>query len=512
MSSGGGNSGKESRKKSAKQQEQRDALANSSCFSTRSTASWTSLWFTTAEARTGEDEEEVPSHIAHFSIDEIQKDTCCYSFGKYSESFLIRGINQTHRASDPLHQSSRDWLTSRLFFGRSSTISTTTTGDCKFVIKHIRPEFMHSGSQEEFEKAASYLANEASMLQTLRQHSGIATLLGTSIDSTEAYYTHGGRPDAFFIIHERVIESLEQRILKWKDKLARIKAFQVVGGIFSNSTRSEEQFMATRLGVAYEIADALAYMHRNSVAYRNFGMDKVGFNRSKKMQLIDLGDADKLLGLARVQEYGENQSSTATALQESLGLHRGKESSFRGSSSISSSQQIIAPCSMNASSYTAPEMMVSPGGDEGKFSEKSVSFSFTKLVSELLTLIVVGWHPSKKVTVAYINEFQRISSLLSKDLLQQLHQGISVNPHIRPTMERFVEAINLGIRAIAGKNKEQLQRSSSDHSFASSSRSSAPRRRVTWHDHGSLLRSSKSPASLPAGNLNTQDDPPPAGR
>ncbi len=366
---------------------------------------------------------DVRGHIALFHITEIQKGNRC-SNNKFTETFLIRKIKQTHLDNDPLIQHSRDWLSSHQLLRTKSKPK-----DCRFVLKHIRQEFMHS--HEEFEAAASYLANEASMIQMLR-HNGIAGLYGTSVERTESYYTNGGRHDAFFLIQDMMVETLEQRLGRWKGKSARMRVCQF-GGLLP-SGRSEGKFIATRLNVAYEVADALEYMHRHNVAYRNFGMDKIGFKSNNEVQLIELGDTNKL-------EH-ENQESMKEILFDISTLREAQPSpsSFpiQGSSMRSVSGQIF-------NDYAAPELLA---GDE-LITEKSVSFSFTKLLSEILTLIVVESEPSCKKASAYVKEFQRISTFLPKELLEQLRRGSSLHPGDRPSMQDFAEAIHMSIAVLS---------------------------------------------------------------
>lgn len=392
---------------------------------------------------------DVRGHVAHFNIDEILKGNL-HSSNRFTESFLIRGIKQTHIEKDPLVQYARDWLSGRL-------LRKSTTSEYRYVIKQIRHEFMHS--HIEFEAAASYLANEATVMQMLRHH-GIVGLYGTSVGNTEAYYINGGRHDAYFLIQDKIVETLEQRLDKWKGQSTRMKVYQI-GGLLKLS-HHERKFLSTRLNVAYDIADALEYMHRHNVTYRNFGMDKVGFNRKNETQLVDLGNAEKL-------EEPPQATTMHDILEGSTSLF--ETSSTRSftclneASSNTESSIIIGAggASLNKfNAYTAPEVIA----DEETISEKSVTFSFTMLLSEILTLIVMKATPSNKKTSAYIKEFQRISTLLPKELLEKMRRGASLTPKDRPCMQDFVDTLAFGRMSLVVGNKKDTRRSSSSSTSA----------------------------------------------
>jgi serine/threonine protein kinase len=184
-------------------------------------------------------------------------------------------------------------------------------------------------------------------------------------------------------------------------------------------TTADQRFYCKRLDVAHQIADALQYMHEQNIAYRSFGIDKVGFNLRNEVQLVDLGDAEHLVtGKSEKEPPNTSQSSFAP---ESL--------------------KLATDC---LTSYSAPEAI------EGlALTCKADSYSFSKLFSEILTLIVVRRDSSSRETQAYVSEFQRVARRLPRETLDLLERGANMDPRKRPTLRAFCETIDLA-RALVG--------------------------------------------------------------
>jgi serine/threonine protein kinase len=337
--------------------------------------------------------------VAFFDIEELVKGGF-HSYTIWTESYILRDIRRPHAddaisdtiVQDP-NQASRRAIMEHIYDAGVGY---------NFVVKHIQRHFMDN--HQDFEAAASNLEQEATIMQRLR-HQHIAQLRGIASSGVESYYRTGGRNfDAYFLILDKISESMESRIKRWKKKQTRRRLSQKLGGWWGNQSSmmsAEERFFCKRLDVAYTIADALAYMHERKIAYRNFGVDKVGFNNRNEVQLIELGDADVL---------EENKDA-------SNGLKRRPR---------------------RLTSYSAPETL-----DGFRLTSKADSYSYSKLFSEILTLILVGPNASPRDTQAYVYEFQKVARRLPRETLDLLENGASTNPIKRPTLRDYCETIDL---------------------------------------------------------------------
>jgi serine/threonine protein kinase len=78
--------------------------------------------------------------------------------------------------------------------------------------------------------------------------------------------------DCFFLILDRLYDTLEQRMEKWRETKKKSKGRL---GIGSNKEALEE-LMMDRLLVAYDLASAFSYLHENRLVYRDIKPDNIG--------------------------------------------------------------------------------------------------------------------------------------------------------------------------------------------------------------------------------------------
>ena len=378
--------------------------------------------------------------VVSFTADELVKGGL-HSSTSWTESYILRDIRlskneNTKRKTQPhrlhnrhLQQDARETLRDHIYDSELGY---------HYVIKHIQRQFMND--HLEFEVAASYLEQEATILQRL-DHQNISKLRGTAAGGVEAYFKAGGTHcDAYFLILDRIFESMEQRIKRWKRKHTRrnlslrFRGWLSVGGgdasRTSAMTKVEETFYCERLMVARQIADALDYMHQQKIAYRSFGMDKVGFSYRNEVQLIELGDA----------EFLEDKNPR-------------KELS--NTSRLLSSSQNNLPTKDCVTFCTSPEHV-----HGNPLTDKADSYSFSKVFSAILTLIVLGPNLTPRELQAYASEFQRVTRRLPRETLDLLERGTDRDPNKRPTLRAYCEGIDLAMSMVE-RRRRLLERSSS---------------------------------------------------
>jgi hypothetical protein len=79
----------------------------------------------------------------------------------------------------------------------------------------------------------------------------------------------------FFIIMDRLYDTLDVRIKQWKKRFTQNK-----GNCFGFGADKQQLYQLTveRLTVAYDLAAALAYMHANNLVYRDLKQQNIGFD------------------------------------------------------------------------------------------------------------------------------------------------------------------------------------------------------------------------------------------
>mmetsp|Transcript_31613 Transcript_31613/g.44888 ORF Transcript_31613/g.44888 Transcript_31613/m.44888 type:complete len:434 (-) Transcript_31613:147-1448(-) len=167
---------------------------------------------------------------------------------------------------------------------RSKIVETSrdkNRGRSPFVIKHIKEKFVDSPSK--FKSAGTDLAIEAHFLASLN-HKHILGIVGWTSGGLESVY-EDGRNDAFFLLMERLEESLESRIKMWARQMRRYKA-PFLQKINSNM---QEVMFAGRLKVGRDVASALTYLHSKGIIYRDLKPGNIGFGLDGEVKIFDFG-------------------------------------------------------------------------------------------------------------------------------------------------------------------------------------------------------------------------------
>jgi len=333
-----------------------------------------------------------------------------------------------------------------------SQAKSKTGGGC--VIKTIKPEKMMP--ERDFLVAAGDLEMEASLLSRLR-HPNIIELRGIACEGRSAYITTG-RHDGYFLILDRLKETLKDRIVSWKREMDRLTHPNMFVGIWSYDRimKRKQELLVERFMAALDIASALEYLHSQRIIYRDLKSANCGF----KFDLRGSSSQDECLlfdlGLARtLPEEGDMMNDTY--------VMSGKVGTTR---------------------YMAPEVFrCEPYG------LKADVFSFAHLLWEILSLEVPYAHFTRqdyKWRVVKRGCRPVIDSTWPNEIQQLLQEAWDADMDERPTMKRICVTLQVAIANVEGSEeypqKSQLHRSVSPHpteaSLSSgSNRSSPPQRR-----------------------------------
>jgi len=147
----------------------------------------------------------------------------------------------------------------------------------KYAIKCLKPELLESSTPKAFLEAATDLVVEARYLTRLN-HPNILKVRGIAKGWESAF--ENGEYDSFFILMDRLEETLSKRIRRWRH------------GEFP-----KENTLERKLHVALQIASALEYLHERRLVLRDIKPNNIGILKNKsneddsldRIQLFDFG-------------------------------------------------------------------------------------------------------------------------------------------------------------------------------------------------------------------------------
>jgi len=167
------------------------------------------------------------------------------------------------------------------------------TGEGRYVMKHLMHSLMTT--PKAFQMAAVDLAVEAHFLSLFR-HPHILKLRGVAGDGIEGY--RSGRHDGYFLIFDRLEETLEQRLDKWRhgDQVDEPLSALVQRIKHQKSGRHDHHCgdYSEPLKYASQIASALSYLHERDVMYRDLKPANCGIDSNGDIRLFDFGFAREL--------------------------------------------------------------------------------------------------------------------------------------------------------------------------------------------------------------------------
>lgn len=146
------------------------------------------------------------------------------------------------------------------------------------------------------------ISQEAKFLASI-SHPNIIKLRGMAAAGTSGFATMKER--GYFLLLDRLQCTLEHKIDHWRNFE---KALSLEG-------KKRKGFLAERLHVAFDVAAALSYLHKNNIIYRDLKPDNIGFDIRGDVKIFDFGLAKELdpsLRLHGCTEFYELSGNTGS--------------------------------------------------------------------------------------------------------------------------------------------------------------------------------------------------------
>lgn len=156
----------------------------------------------------------------------------------------------------------------------------------RYVLKNLNPKLAFN--PKKLVVGAKDLVMEAHFLSSL-QHENIIQLRGWS-SAGVAGFSETGRADGFFLVFDRLEETLSRRITTWRERSKDNKK----GTLMKNRASLRVQLFVERLQCAIDIASAVEYLHSKRVIYRDLKPANIGFDGEGVVKVFDFGLAVEL--------------------------------------------------------------------------------------------------------------------------------------------------------------------------------------------------------------------------
>jgi len=163
------------------------------------------------------------------------------------------------------------------------------SGDARYAIKELNKELVKD--YERFIRGTLDLAIETRVLSDINHPNIIKARALASVSPFE---------DGYFVMIDRLYDTLDSRIGKWAKRSNRLSGLG--SKIFDRDGKKKKGVWEERLVAAYDLSDALGYLHRKKIVYRDLKPNNIGFDIRNDVKLFDFGLAVEMLDSKKVMD------------------------------------------------------------------------------------------------------------------------------------------------------------------------------------------------------------------
>lgn len=168
----------------------------------------------------------------------------------------------------------------REFMAKNFLRKKNGRNDTRYAIKTLSDTLLND--PERFVAGVIDLAVETKFLAIIR-HPNIIKMRAVS---TSSEYSLG-----YFIVLDRLYDTLTDRMRAWKEQKSNLSGFSRVRDL---KGAKKKELWVERLMVGYELTGALKYLHDNNIVYRDLKPDNIGFDVRGDVKIFDFGLAKEI--------------------------------------------------------------------------------------------------------------------------------------------------------------------------------------------------------------------------
>ena len=210
-----------------------------------------------------------------FLFEEVEKGKVLGK-GGFGTVWEVKGFHvnesQSENPAEP-EITPRDDMESRKFI---SEHAMREVGGARYAVKMLSPEVIQNN--ELFLQGMYDMATETRILSSI-MHPNIVKLRaiaqGTWFDET------------YFIVMDRLCDTLETRLEKWSRKQKRLTG--IAGSIIDRKGKKKAKLYEKRIVAAFDLSSALAYLHKQLIIHRDIKPENIGFDIRGDIKIFDFG-------------------------------------------------------------------------------------------------------------------------------------------------------------------------------------------------------------------------------
>eukprot|EP00567_Pseudictyota_dubia_P013143 CAMPEP_0197438556 /NCGR_PEP_ID=MMETSP1175-20131217/5514_1 /TAXON_ID=1003142 /ORGANISM="Triceratium dubium, Strain CCMP147" /LENGTH=400 /DNA_ID=CAMNT_0042968307 /DNA_START=165 /DNA_END=1367 /DNA_ORIENTATION=+ len=162
-------------------------------------------------------------------------------------------------------------------------------GEARYAVKQVCADAKTDPAK--FIQALMDFSVETRFLSVL-QHPGIINM--RAISSGDPF------DKDYFIVLDRLYDTLEKKIAKWRHTHKGLSG--VRGKMLDPKGYKKRNLFHERLGVTYDLCDAIDYMHGKNIIYRDLKPENMGVDANDDIKLFDFGLAKELKSCDRLED------------------------------------------------------------------------------------------------------------------------------------------------------------------------------------------------------------------
>lgn len=244
----------------------------------------------------------------------------------------------------------------------------------------------------------------------------LAVLRHPNIIKMRAMATIDPYKENYFIVLDRLYDTLTDRLAAWKTSKKNTKGFYRVRDLKGDKKKA---LWIDRVLVAHDVCSALRYLHCNRIVYRDLKPDNIGFDVRGDVKLFDFGLAKEL--------------TEDDLMEDDVYKLSGKTGSLR---------------------YMAPEV-----AKEEPYNISVDVYSFTILLWQICSLETPFASCNVKThfqTVVKSGLRPQINPKWSKDLSQLMTNGWSEDMQVRPDCGHIMDILRMEVDPFLGDTENNL--------------------------------------------------------